>query len=138
MSLIRIAFTGIFLAGYTASFAQTLEVTLKKIAPNKGGVVLIALFDQADLFLKTPVQSKKVSVDGPEIMVVFNDLAKGDYAISVFQDVNKNNQLDTNFLGIPTEPYGFSNDAMGTFGPPSFDKAKVQVAGNEKTIIHLR
>ncbi len=46
-------------------------------------------------------------------------LPKGRYAISAFHDLNSNNKLDKNMVGLPTEKYGFSNNARGTFGPPS-------------------
>ena len=64
-----------------------------------------------------PIQNKKV-------VVTIDSLNYGVYAIRVYQDKNKNSKLDTNLLGIPSENYGFSNDASGWFGPPSWDKAK--------------
>lgn len=60
--------------------------------------------------------------------------APGTYAIKVFHDVNDNGKLDTNWLGIPTEPYGFSNDAMGMFGPPSFEQASFKVGAGTTTV----
>ena len=47
----------------------------------------------------------------------------GKYAITIFHDVNDNEELDTNFIGIPKEPYGFSNNPKSSFGPPGFDDA---------------
>ena len=47
----------------------------------------------------------------------------GKYAISIFHDVNDNEELDANFIGIPKEPYGFSNNPKSSFGPPGFDAA---------------
>lgn len=51
----------------------------------------------------------------------FNSLKAGTYAIRYFHDENENGELDTGTFGIPTEGYGFSNDARGFMGPPSFD-----------------
>ncbi|NJN52817.1 MAG: DUF2141 domain-containing protein [Gammaproteobacteria bacterium] len=51
-------------------------------------------------------------------------LPAGEYAIRVMHDVNGNSKLDANFVGMPTEPFGFSNDAAGSFGPPKWDAAK--------------
>lgn len=59
-----------------------------------------------------------------EVFVQIDSLKYGFYAIRVFHDENKNGKLDTNFLGIPTEDYGFSNNARSWFGPPSWEKAK--------------
>jgi uncharacterized protein (DUF2141 family) len=139
MVLSPITLAGLLLLGYVSGYAQhNLEVIIRNVTQPKGGVVLIALFDTADAFLKSPVQSKRVSVTGIEVHVTFSNLTQGDYALSVFQDFNHNEKLDTNFLGIPNEPYGFSNDAMGTFGPPSFEKAKIKVTGATQVVINLR
>ena len=55
----------------------------------------------------------------------FAELAEGKYAVAVFHDENKNGILDKNYLGIPTEAYGFSNNARRTFSAPSFKEAEV-------------
>ncbi len=54
---------------------------------------------------------------------VFKGLPYGKYAIKVFHDENSNGKLDKNFLGVPRERYGASNNARSSFGPPEFDKA---------------
>jgi uncharacterized protein (DUF2141 family) len=50
-------------------------------------------------------------------------LPKGKYAISIFHDTNEDGELSTNFIGIPKEPYGFSNNPKAKFGPPSFEQS---------------
>ncbi|MYE01735.1 MAG: DUF2141 domain-containing protein, partial [Alphaproteobacteria bacterium] len=50
--------------------------------------------------------------------LVFAGLAPGEYAIAAFHDEDRDGDLDTNLLGMPTEGYGFSNEARGAFGPP--------------------
>ena len=67
---------------------------------------------------------KELPINNKEAVVTIDSLKYGVYAIRVYQDKNKNKKLDTNILGIPTENYGFSNNASGWFGPPSWDKAK--------------
>ena len=76
-----------------------------------------------------PIQNKKV-------VVTIDSLNYGVYAIRVYQDKNKNSKIDTNLLGIPTENYGFSNDASGWFGPPSWDKAKF-IFNKPEITIHI-
>ena len=66
------------------------------------------------------------------------DLPSGNYAVGAFHDVNRNNQLDTNLFGIPKEQHGFSNDASGSFGPPSFDDAAISVTKDAIYIVNLR
>ena len=58
---------------------------------------------------------------------VVQDLEPGRYALSAFHDENDDGALDTNLLGIPSEGYGFGNDASAAFGPPSFEAAAVDV-----------
>jgi uncharacterized protein (DUF2141 family) len=61
----------------------------------------------------------------------FLDIPPGTYALAVIHDENRNGQLDTNRLGIPKEGYGFSNDAKGFFGAPSFSAAKFKYDGQK-------
>jgi len=85
--------------------------------------------------MKDFIKGEAVSdLNGGEVTVVFNDLAPGNYAASVFHDVNKNGELDTNWIGIPKEAYGFSNNARGTMGPPDYEDCVFQV--NSKSVIH--
>jgi uncharacterized protein (DUF2141 family) len=70
---------------------------------------------------------------------VVHDLVPGTYAVALFHDRNSNGFLDKKALGIPKEPYGFSNNASATFGPPSFERAKIVLDGSPVTIeIRLR
>ena len=57
-------------------------------------------------------------------------LKKGTYAFKVFIDKNDNNKFDFNFFGFPNEQYGFSNDAMGVLGPPTFQEASFKLNSN--------
>lgn len=65
------------------------------------------------------------------------ELPEGTYAIGLFVDTNDNNKLDRNFFGIPKEQYGFSNDAKGSFGPPSFKKASFTISSDRRLDINL-
>jgi len=67
---------------------------------------------------------KILPIDSNQVIVVIDSIPYGEYAVKVFHDENKNGELDTDFLGIPDEDYGYSNDASGFFGPPSWEKAK--------------
>ena len=58
----------------------------------------------------------------------------GEYAVSCYHDRNGNGKLDKNTIGIPVEPYGFSNDARGSFGPPKYKKARFNHDGGDMTI----
>lgn len=74
-----------------------------------------------------PIKNKKVEV-------TIDSLSYGVYAIKVFHDKNRNEELDTNILGIPSEDYAYSNDASGIFGPPSWNSAKFVFNKPEMTV----
>jgi uncharacterized protein (DUF2141 family) len=66
--------------------------------------------------------------------VVFSNVNPGRYAAIAFPDENSNGKLDRNFLGLPTEPYGFSNNAQGFLGPPTFGAAAIALVGGNETV----
>lgn len=73
------------------------------------------------------------------LTVLITDLPPGNYAVAAYVDSRRNGRLDKNFLGIPKEIYGFSNDARGMFGPPDFATAEIEIGENAVTkFIHLR
>jgi uncharacterized protein (DUF2141 family) len=119
------------------TFAHELELKLDKIK-NIKGFMMIALYNSADSY-KSDVNTfsgKKIAVSAKTMTVNFSNLPSGDYAIKLYQDENDNGEIDKNFLGIPTEAYGFSNNG-GAMGQPSFDEAKFTVNGNTSINIHL-
>jgi uncharacterized protein (DUF2141 family) len=131
-------FTCLMLICSASTFGQhTLEVTVAKIKDIKG-TIRVAVYNNENDFLKNLLEGKIVKASAEEVTVVFTNLKPGHYALSVYHDVNENNKMDSNFIGIPTEPYGFSNNVMGTFGPPSFENAKVKVEADTKSVINLR
>ena len=67
-----------------------------------------------------------------------NVLPYGEYAFTLFVDFNGNKKLDKNFLGIPKEQYGFSNNVMGKMSPPTFNQAKFAISGPTTQNIKLR
>ena len=98
-------------------------------AINGGGEV----FSKNDTFYnqRTYLELKNIH----ELIV---DVPDGEYAIVFFVDANKNNKLDKNFIGIPKEQYGFSNNAMGSLSAPSFEQAKFSVQGKTTQNIKLK
>jgi UDP:flavonoid glycosyltransferase YjiC (YdhE family)/uncharacterized protein (DUF2141 family) len=107
----------------------TNEIRFSAPVEGNKGHVICALF-RKDGWLKTPIQWKKVTIQGNEAECVFVSVAPDVYAISAFHDENDNEKLDTNFIGIPTESWCTSRDAKAYFGPPSFDDAKFRYTGS--------
>jgi uncharacterized protein (DUF2141 family) len=99
---------------------------------NDKGQVLCALFSSASDF---PKKADKAIAHGTSVITnghaacEFPAVAPGTYAVSVVHDENSNGKLDTNFVGIPREGVGASNDAKGHFGPPKFDAAAFRFSG---------
>ncbi len=104
-----------------------LHVIVTNIKQSEGSIQL-AIYNSEETFMKDALSTQTVKADtSGTVLVVFSDLPYGDYALSIFHDINDNEELDTNFMGIPKEPFGFSNNSMGAFGPPSFEKASINV-----------
>jgi uncharacterized protein (DUF2141 family) len=103
-----------------------LEVVVKNIKVEKGKI-MVGLFVSEDSFLKNATLGKVIQASGTEVHVIFEDIKPGEYGLSIIHDENENGELDTNMMGIPTEGFAFGNNAMGMFGPPSFEKAKIKI-----------
>jgi len=127
--------TFLFLTTCVAFSQRDLVVEVQLNKPGAGGVLQLVLCPTEAAYDSekgcTPAQVKAV---GSVVTVTFRDVAPGTYAIKAFHDVDANGKLDTNFMGIPKEPYGFSNDAMGTFGPPTFQQASFAVGASSTKV----
>jgi uncharacterized protein (DUF2141 family) len=127
----------LFLCGKTSAQTHTLTIQIINIKNNQGRIG-VAVYNSEKDFLKKYYQVKTTKAEKGEVIIVFNNLPTSYYGVSVMHDANENDKLDSNFLGIPKEGFGFSNNAMGTFGPPSFEKAKVEVNTNKSASISMK
>lgn len=118
--------------------AATLEIELSGLNTTDGRV-MAALYQQAEHWMKKPLTGA-IAMPLPDgrALLRFENLPDGDYAFSVMHDVNGNGKLDTNAMGIPTEPFVFSNGAMGPFGPPKFEAARFSLKGDTVLRLSLR
>ena len=93
---------------------------------NDDGMVKIALSDtQEDYESNEEVyRGEETNISAKMAVWTFEKIPFGEYAIKIYHDQDGDNELDTNFLGIPSESYGFSNNARGSFGPASWEDAK--------------
>ena len=98
----------------------TLRVEFTNVK-NKKGKLWIALYKPNDKFgAEKPNIFKIIAVEADKNPIAMFELDPGKYALAVYQDLNGNEKLDKNFLGIPKEPYGFSKDFRPRFSAPSF------------------
>jgi len=109
---------------------------------NDRGQVLISLFKDGDGYPDKPEKafrkSKATIVSGNKAIISFTGLPPGNYAAVVLHDENSNLKMDKNWLGLPKEGYGFSNNVMGNFGPPGFSKASFQHESDKQTTITIK
>lgn len=109
-----------------------VSVTVQGLEQGKGAVYLY-LYTSDDGFptdFDKAVRTLSAQARGTEATAVFDNVPAGTYAIAVYHDENGNGEMDTNFLGIPSEGVGVSNNAKGFFGPPSFSDAKFAVGAS--------
>jgi uncharacterized protein (DUF2141 family) len=133
----HLGFFILFLNIAAASAAQDLIVVIKNVN-DRPGTLMVGLFDSGKTFLKKAMRGEKIKAKSGTVRAVFKDVKAGEYAISVFHDADEDGKLDTNFIGIPKEGVGASNDAMGTFGPPSYEKAKFKCPRLEPVSVTMK
>lgn len=118
------------------SGGATLVVLVEGLKDDAGSVHA-ALHAAEDGFPTKPERSLRQAdapIQGGRARIVFEGIPPGGYAVAAYHDENGNGKLDTGFLGIPTEGLAASNDAKGFMGPPSFEKARVEVGPGETRI----
>jgi uncharacterized protein (DUF2141 family) len=124
-----------------AGAADSIKVVVVGLHSNDGEVNC-ALFASADGFPNDSSKARvevKTKIVNRQAVCVFAGVAPGDYAVAVFHDENGNGKLDRNFVGMPKEGVGASNDAAGNFGPPKFDDARFTYKGGAESVtIHVR
>ena len=124
------------------------ELIVKISGQTKAGILNLGIYNNAEAYdqsVKGEGRSERGLFSGIDSYIELReshefsiDLPEGTYAIALFVDANENLKIDKNFLGIPKEQYGFSNNAMGKLSGPSFQQAKFQVKGNTVQSIKLK
>ncbi len=119
-------------------FAQTGTIKLTVTGISKASdTIRIGVYNKEG-FLKESKEQKSVKSTGSTTYVELNNIPIGKYAIAVFQDINLDGELNTNFYGKPTEPNGFSNNKKGTFGSPNFEEVSFVVVNDKSTALTIR
>jgi uncharacterized protein (DUF2141 family) len=102
-----------------------LTIDIQMLSNNKGSI-LFELCDETGNFV-TGLSEK---INNNRCFIIINNLKPGKYSFKYFHDENGNKALDTNWIGIPTEGFGFSNNVWGIFGPPAVEKTIFEINGN--------
>ena len=143
------AVVGLALLGAGLAEAQTSSTSDANIVKvdvvglhSNDGQVHCALYSSADGFpdgFAKAAATTTAAITNEQAVCEFRAIVPGDYAISVYQDENSNGKLDRNFVGMPKEGVGASNDAKGSFGPPKFADARFSYkGGTQELTIHMQ
>jgi uncharacterized protein (DUF2141 family) len=114
---------------------QPVTVVVSSLVSTTSTVKLY-FYNTREGFLKSGkwVFSKSVKPAGKSEFTLPVELPEGEWAVAITQDLNNNDKIDKNFIGIPTEPYAFSNNFRPTVAAPVFDDCKFTVDGPGKVV----
>ena len=137
-SLFLTIFTALIFVSLSAQ-SEELTVKVAGIKKNKGEIAC-ALFKTPEGF---PMDLSKpqliwMAADSTEIICKFTELTPGDYSLSVAHDENGNKKVDTNFVGMPTEAWGVSNNIRPLMRAPRWEEAQFTIFAGEKKSINIR
>ena len=115
-----------------------LTIQIHNIKSMKGSIK-IGIFNTHKDFLEKNSAIRNYSIDVKEATATFviSDLPKGDYAVSMYHDENSDDICNRTFIGIPKEPYGFSNNFKPKFAAPKFEDCKFTFSKNQTLKINL-
>ena len=112
------------------SIAQfTLRIEINGLRSSDGNI-LLQVFDEEQNTIKDIVKG----IENDICTIVIENLKSGKYAFRYFHDENGNEEMETNWMGIPKEGFGISNNAIGLFGPKSFKKWLFELSDNKKVV----
>jgi uncharacterized protein (DUF2141 family) len=106
------------------------------VRPERGSVK-VAIYTTDNTFPNPSSASQRFELDATQATIETSFSVPCRFAIGVYQDINADGELNRNRLGIPIEPYAFSNNAIGQRGPPSFDQAAVFAGGDKPLIVAI-
>ncbi|MBN8490220.1 MAG: DUF2141 domain-containing protein [Burkholderiales bacterium] len=105
---------------------------------NAKGTLNCRLFTEASSFPDGEgARTLRAAIAGTQASCVFDDLPRGTYAVAVVHDENGNGRLDKNFLGLPTEGYGVSNNRTYAASSPKWDESRFVIAAREPVVLRV-
>lgn len=137
----RLFLAVLFTATATAAlpcYAADLTIRVEGVA-SAAGDIKVAIYNSADTFLSKPVHGVAAPAHQGTVELKVPGLPAGDYAFAVYHDADNNGKMDRNMMGIPTEDYAFSNNAMGKRGAPRYEDARIALPeGGATATVNLR
>ena len=110
-----------------------LELKVENVKEAMGNL-RIGIYGSAEDFRKTAVKEVQAPASTNPVVIRVPGLAVGDYAIAIYHDRNGNQKLDSNLLGIPSEPYGFSGSTRNLVGPATWQQARFGLPAEGGTV----
>lgn len=136
--LLLLIFTIGILSVQTAPKKSTLTVEIRGIKKSVGKI-FVAVYRKKDDYPTASGRYKYSIVDAKAGSTTANlELPNDTYAVAVFHDANDNTVMDKNMFGVPTEIYGFGNNARGTFSAPSFEEAAIELKQDKKIVVYIK
>jgi len=117
--------------------AEMLTINVTNLTTTEGTVMVQIMQGEAQFRGDEPSITSIMSRATDAEMTFSTRLPAGEYAIRVMHDVNNNGEMDSNFVGMPTEPWAMSNNAKGNFGPPKWEEAKFELSGSVEQTLAL-
>ena len=114
-----------------------LTIEIQNIEVLEGNI-RIGIFNTGEKFLKEGSTFKNyiIAVNNTTETIIIDDLPKGEYAFLLYHDKNSDGKLNQNFLGIPKEPFGFSNNVKPKFAKPTFEECEFFL--EENLVLQIR
>lgn len=113
-----------------------LNVRVDNVRPEQGAVRVAMFTEQA--WLGEAVDAEETPSSSASVTLALTAPASGRYGLAAYQDLNSDGRLNRNAVGIPSEPYAFSNNAPIQFGPPNFSAAALEINAATETVLTLR
>jgi len=112
-----------------ANATALIEVKVKNVRNSNGLITAVLYPDNPDTFLKKGKRLDRVRVEAKEgeTLLCLKAPIAGRYSVAIYHDENGNKKLDRNFIGIPSEGYGFSNNPGFRFGKPEQEETLFKV-----------
>ncbi len=118
---------------------ESLKVKVSNIIEQQGQIIL-TLYNKAEGFAKSGNEIKKVlkqNFKGANAIIEIENLPAGDYSVIILHDKNKDGACNYNFIGIPIEGYGFSNNIVPRLSVPSFQQTMFSFPQKQEITIDL-
>lgn len=118
-----------------AAYGTDLTVSVSDIKTADGQLMLrLAGSEQQLADANSAIASLILTPDTAGVSFTLHNVPAGTYGIQLFHDENGNNKLDANLIGIPKEPWAFSNNAAGRFGPPKWQDIRFEISAEDAAV----